>query len=66
MLLMYLMSVTAATRSIDLSASYFVPDDLMHAAMLAARKRGVRIRLILPGNRIDTELVRQASRAQWV
>jgi cardiolipin synthase len=65
MLLMYLMSVTAATRSIDLSASYFVPDDLMHAAMLAARKRGVRIRLILPGDRIDTELVRQASRAQW-
>jgi len=65
MLLMYLMSITAATRSIDLSASYFVPDELMHAALLAARKRGVRIRLILPGDRIDTELVRQASRAQW-
>ena len=65
MLLMYLMSVTSATRSIDLSASYFVPDDLMRSAMLAARKRGVRIRLILPGDRIDTELVRKASRAEW-
>jgi cardiolipin synthase len=48
MLLMYLMSVTAATTSIDLSASYFVPDALMRGAMLGARKRGVRIRLTCP------------------
>jgi cardiolipin synthase len=65
MQLMYLMSITAATRTIDLSASYFVPDSLTRQALRAALQRGVRVRIIVPGNRIDAELVRKASRAQW-
>jgi cardiolipin synthase len=65
MLLMYLLSITAAERTIDLSASYFVPDDLTRGALLAALKRGVRVRIIVPGEHIDTEVVRKASRAQW-
>jgi cardiolipin synthase A/B len=65
MLLMYLMSITAAQRSIDMSASYFVPDDLTRHALLAALARGVRVRIIVPGKHIDTEVVRKASRAQW-
>jgi cardiolipin synthase len=65
MQLMYLMSITAATRTIDLSASYFVPDELTRRALAAALKRGVRVRIIVPGNRIDAELVRKASRAKW-
>jgi cardiolipin synthase len=65
MLLMYLMAVTAATKSIDLSASYFVPDELMRGALKAALKRGVSVRIIVPGDRIDAEIVRKASRAQW-
>jgi cardiolipin synthase A/B len=65
MLLMYLLSITAAERTIDLSASYFVPDDLSRAALLAALERGVRLRIIVPGEYIDTEVVRKASRAQW-
>jgi cardiolipin synthase len=65
MLLMYLLSITAAERTIDLSASYFVPDDLTRAALRAALERGVRVRIIVPGEHIDTEVVRKASRAQW-
>jgi len=65
MQLMYLMSITAAMRTIDLSASYFVPDELTRRALSAALARGVRVRIIVPGNRIDAELVRKASRAQW-
>jgi cardiolipin synthase len=65
MQLMYLLSITAATRTIDLSASYFVPDELTQHALRAALERGVRVRIIVPGNRIDAELVRKASRAQW-
>jgi len=65
MQLMYLMSITAAMRTIDLSASYFVPDELTRRALRAALERGVRVRIIVPGNRIDAELVRKASRAQW-
>ena len=65
MLLMYLMSITAAERTIDLSASYFVPDDLMRHALRSALDRGVRVRIIVPGTHIDTEVVRKASRAVW-
>ncbi len=63
--LMYLLSITAAEHTIDLSAAYFVPDELMRQALLAARERGVRIRIIVPGEHIDAEIVRKASRASW-
>lgn len=63
--LMYLLSITAATRSIDLSAAYFVPDELTRKTLLAAMKRGVRLRVIVPGKHIDSALVRLASKAQW-
>lgn len=63
--LMYLMSIAAAERTIDLSSAYFVPDDLTVAALVAAMKRGVRLRIITPGPIIDSQTVRGASRAAW-
>ena len=63
--LMYLLSVAAAIKTIDLAMAYFVPDDVTKEALLAAMKRGVRLRLILPGPIIDTDFVRSASRAGW-
>ncbi len=65
MQLMYLLAVTAASRSIDLSASYFVPDDLTLKALVEAMKRGVKLRIVVPGEHIDSETVRSASRATW-
>jgi cardiolipin synthase len=65
MLLMYHMAITAAAKSIDISASYFVPDALVRQALVAAVKRGVRVRIITPGKYIDTETVRRASRGLW-
>jgi cardiolipin synthase len=65
MQLMYLLSIAAAAKSIDLAASYFVPDDVEVRAFVAALQRGVKVRLILPGPLIDTEVVRRASRASW-
>jgi len=65
MLLMYLLAITAAEETIDLSASYFVPDDLTRSALNAALERGVHVRIIVPGKHIDTEVVRKASRADW-
>ena len=65
MQLMYLLSIGAATRSIRLSMSYFVPDDVALASFADALQRGVKVQLILPGAHIDTEVVRRASRAQW-
>ena len=63
--LMYLLSIAAATESIDLEASYFVPDELITKTLLAARHRGVRVRVILPGEHIDSDAVRLASKAGW-
>ena len=63
--LMYLLVVAATEHSIDLSAAYFIPDDLMIQALLAARQRGVKIRILMPGKHIDSGAVRLASKATW-
>jgi cardiolipin synthase A/B len=63
--LMYLMTLTAASKTIDLSAAYFVPDDLTRGALIAALKRGVKLRIIVPGQFIDSESVRLASKEKW-
>jgi len=63
--LMYLMAITAARHSIHLSNSYFVPDKLAVRALIAAAKRGVEVRIIVPGAHIDSDVVRAASHSLW-
>ena len=63
--LMYLLAITAAKASIELSNSYFVPDELTIRALVEAARRGVRVRIIVPGPIIDSDVVRAASRADW-
>jgi cardiolipin synthase len=63
--LLYLMSIAAAARSIQLSAAYFVPDNNEVRQLVAARKRGVRVQIIVPGPVTDSSLVRRASRSTW-
>ena len=63
--LMYLLSIAAARKSIDLSMAYFVPDALATEALVAALKRGVRVRILVPGRNTDVALVRSAGRATW-
>ena len=65
MRLMYLMAITAAERSIDIEAAYFIPDDLMTRELIKARARGVRIRLLVPDKHIDSETVRIATKRAW-
>lgn len=63
--LMYLLSIAAARHRILIANSYFVPDDLSVAELVAARERGVEVRIIVPGEHIDTQLVRHASHSRW-
>lgn len=63
--LMYLLAIAAARQSILLSSSYFVPDELAVDALVDAAMRGVKVRIITPGEYIDAEVVRRASRARW-
>ena len=65
MQLMYLMAITAADRSIDLASAYFVPNALTRAALVAALKRGVKIRIIVPGPFTDADTVSNASKSTW-
>jgi cardiolipin synthase len=63
--LMYLLSVAAASKTIDLSMAYFVPDEITRDALIAALHRGVKLRIILPGPIRDAAAVSDASRAGW-
>ncbi len=63
--LMYLLALAAADSTIDLAAAYFVPDELTSQAFVAARQRGVRVRVLLPGPHTDAEAVRISSKGTW-
>ena len=63
--LMYLLAIAAAEESIDIAAAYFIPDDLITKALIAARHRGVRIRVLMPGDLTDSTAARLASKAGW-
>ena len=63
--LMYLMAIAAAEQSLDIQASYFVPDELALEAMLAAIERGVKVRILVPGEHMDSETVSIASKKLW-
>jgi cardiolipin synthase len=60
----FLLAVSAARRSIDITNPYFVLDRKMQQALVLAARRGVRVRVLVPGA-IDHNIVRQASRRQF-
>lgn len=63
--LMYLLSIACAKESVRIAASYFVPDNLSIGTLLAARRRGVLIEIMVPGRKTDVEIARKASRSRW-
>jgi cardiolipin synthase len=56
----YLLVINSARTSIDITCAYFVPPLVLRRALVNAVKRGVRVRLILPGI-TDVPLVRAVS-----
>lgn len=58
---MYLLAIASARHSVYLTNPYFLPDDRMEEALLAATARGVRVVALTPG-KIDHNVVRAASR----
>jgi cardiolipin synthase len=63
--LMYLASIAAARHSVRLASSYFVPDDRAIETLVAARRRGVDVQILVPGPIMDTQLTRTVSRSLW-
>lgn len=62
--LVHLLAIAAARKNIRLSHAYFVPDDLAVKHLLAARKRGVKIEIIVPFKN-DSKVGKAASRSRW-
>ncbi|MDB6165595.1 MAG: cardiolipin synthase, partial [Lacunisphaera sp.] len=60
----YLAAIAGARKSLRISHAYFVPDDLAIEMLLAARKRGVDIQVIIPAHN-DSRFGRAASRSRW-
>jgi cardiolipin synthase len=60
----FLLAVNAARHSIHITNPYFVLDRRMRDALLGARRRGVRVMVLVPGA-IDHNIVRMASRGQF-
>ena len=60
----FLLAVNSAQRSIHITNPYFVIDARMRDALVAARRRNVRVLVLVPGA-IDHNIVRQASRRQF-
>ena len=62
--LSYVAAIGAARKTIQIANAYFVPDDLMIDMLVAARERGVRVQVIVPGVN-DSRFGRAASRSRW-
>ncbi len=62
---MLLLAMSAAGESITASTAYFYPDAMFLDAMIEAVERGVRVRVLMPGNTIDKGFVRHASINRW-
>ena len=63
--LLYIISIVSATKSIYISNAYFVPDRDTIRALEGAVRRGVDVRVIVPGEHTDVPIVRQASRLHY-
>jgi cardiolipin synthase len=63
--LMVLLAIAAATKTIDIENSYFVPDRLSIQTLVAARKRGVRVRILVPNRHTDAKFGRWAAQALY-
>jgi cardiolipin synthase len=63
--LMYIVSIVSAQKSIYLNSAYFVPDTDTVRAFEGAVRRGVDVRVIVPGEHTDVPIVRHAGRLQY-
>ncbi len=61
----YYMPIQAAREHIWIENAYFLPDADLKAGLCAAARRGVDVRIVVPGQYIDIKAVRYASRYDY-
>ncbi len=62
---LYFLALACARESIDLTVAYFAPRPPFVDALVAAARRGVRVRVLVPGEHIDKNFMRIAGRAVY-
>jgi cardiolipin synthase A/B len=60
---LYYLTIAAASESIDLTSAYFAPRPAFIRALVDAARRGVRVRVLVPGRHIDKGTVRRTGRS---
>ena len=63
--LLYLLSLAGARRTLDLQSPYVVLDESTEWSLMEARRRGVRVRLLVEGDMTDAKPVKYASRSDY-
>jgi cardiolipin synthase len=62
---LYYLAIAAARETLDLTVAYFAPRPAFTTALCDAAERGVRVRVLVPGEHIDKPPVRIAGRAAY-
>jgi cardiolipin synthase len=63
--MLYYVAIQSARKSIHIQNAYFVPTRQIRQALIRAARRGVDVRIMVPGRHIDEPLVRMASRLHY-
>jgi len=59
--MLYYVAIKSAAKSIYIQNAYFLPDRQVRDALVEAVKRGVDVKIMVPGRHIDLPMVRSAS-----
>jgi len=59
------LAIESARRRLRITTAYFVPDEDSRRSLCRAAERGVEVEVIVPGEYLDHQVVRFASRAHW-
>jgi cardiolipin synthase A/B len=62
---LYFLAIACARESIDLTSAYFAPRPAFVQALVDTARRGVRVRVLVPGVHTDEPLVRRAGHAVY-
>jgi cardiolipin synthase len=65
MKLLYLLALASARRSIDIQSPYLITDESSDWSLAEARRRGVRVRMLVEGEITDAKPVKFAGRAAY-
>jgi len=65
MKLLFLLAIAAARHTIDIESPYLITDESSGWSLHEARQRGVRVRLLMDGDKTDAKAVKFASRGQY-